>query len=114
MNEPPMTLQLPDSLHQLGIEIWGCNSWVRTKCSLVGWFYTHEQVLLDSKLKDILHKRKKAAHQTQHTQTEERNRDYSRKGLHRGREKKGERERRKERKWLGKQVLQGKDKAPLF
>jgi hypothetical protein len=105
-----MTLQLPDSLYQPGIAIWGCNSWVRTKCSLVGWFYTHEQLLLDSKFKDILHKRKKAAHQTQHTQTEERNRDYS---AHRGREKKGERE--KERKKVAwEAVLQGKDKAPYF
>jgi hypothetical protein len=71
------------------------------------WFYTHEQLLLDSKLKDILHKRKKAAHQTQHTQTEERNRDYS---AHRGREK----ERKKERKWLGKQCCKEKRQSALF
>jgi hypothetical protein len=111
-----MTLQLPDSLYQLGIAIWGCNSWVRTKCSLVGWFYTHEQLLLDSKVKHICTRERKQLirHNTHtHTQThrEERNRDYS---ANRGREKK-ERERKKARKKVAwEALLQGKDKAPCF
>jgi hypothetical protein len=79
----------------------------------VGWFYTYEQLLLDSKLKDILHKRKKAPHQTQQTHTHTHKREIET-TVHREEEKR-EREREREREKVAwEAVLQGKDKAPCF
>jgi hypothetical protein len=88
----------------------------------VGWFYTHETAAFGLKVERHLHKRKKAAHQTQHTQTnththtreiettvhtEEERRE-------REREREREKERKKERKGLGKQCCKEKTKAPCF